>query len=640
MIRFSASVELQAAAGNGPRRLAIVAYNGAEMTVDGFGPVVVDLAGMHIAGSVPILVDHENKVSAIAGTGSASTDGKSLIVAGTVADSAAGRAVVALLESGAQLQASIGCDPMASARVDAGATLTANGRSIKAGKRGFVHVQKSALKEISIVALGADGTSSVSLAAHRAGKVRPMKTFEEYVESLELDPAALTDGQRAKLQAQFTKQAEPEETPATAAQLVSIMAGCPQSLQLRAANEQWSESRIKSEALSHLRAQRPGYGVGVLGGTGDHGATEDHIAAGLLIRCGYHAAAEKAYPARVMEQVRAGKLDRMSLTDSVTMAARLNGVTGDIDTMLRASTLSLSNVLANVLGKMLENTWQASPKTWGSWCAPRVAKDFKAQSAVRVSHIDGVTQYAEGGELSHGYLTDNAIAWQVYSFGRILTMPRTTIINDDLNALAEVPMGMAMAAERSTADLIYATLMADASTNFSAGHGNVLTSGTSALSASSLTTAIKQLRVQTAPNGSPLNIPPATLVVPPTLEQTARALLQSNLVLRDQTSDKQPMGNTFLGVANLEVEPRLELGCTSPIIGSSAQTGSAAKWYLFGGPQYLPAIVGFLRTGNGPIVEAAGPDYNFNMPGQSYRVLLDVGFSLGDYRAAQRAAGA
>lgn len=251
-----------------------------------------------------------------------------------------------------------------------------------------------------------------------------------------------------------------------------------------------------------------------------------------------------------------------------------------------------------------------------------------------------LNQLAPGGEITHANIQDSAIAWQVFTFAKMLTVPRTLIINDDLSGFSEIPQAFAQMSERACSDLVYATLISNPSSFFSVGNGNTQTGGTSPLSSASLKTAILQLRKQTGPNGSPLNNPPATLIVPPALEQTAKELLHSAWQFRDQTSDRQMAGNSFANIVNLEVEARLELGCTSPISGSTAQTGSATRWYLTSTADRLPAIMGFLKTGNGPIIETAGPDYNFSSPGLSVRVLLDAGFALGDYRAMQHSAGA
>lgn len=111
MVRFSVPVKLKAKAAAGSRRLSIVAYSGGLMDVAGFGPVVIDLAGMTFNASLPLLADHENAVSAVVGAGSPRVESGRLILDGTTSGTR-GAEVVSLLESGAPLQASVGASPL------------------------------------------------------------------------------------------------------------------------------------------------------------------------------------------------------------------------------------------------------------------------------------------------------------------------------------------------------------------------------------------------------------------------------------------------------------------------------------------------------------------------------------------------
>ena len=133
---------------------------------------------------------------------------------------------------------------------------------------------------------------------------------------------------------------------------------------------------------------------------------------------------------------------------------------------------------------------------------------------------------------------------------------------------------------------------------------------------------------------------PATLIVSPENEQAAKTLLHSAWNFRDQSSDRQGTANPYQNIAALEIEPRLSLGCTSPITKSTPQVGSATAWYLTAAPAFLPAIVGFLGSGESPQVLVSGPDTYFANAGTGIRVIHDFGFSLGDYRACVKSAGA
>lgn len=634
------------------------------MTVAGYGPIVVDLAGMELPDVATVLADHENEIGSVVGSAVPQVVNGQLYFDATCADTEAAARVLAILESGVELQASIGCEPLEQRPIRGGESVKVNGQTIES-ESGYTLIPKSRLREITITPIGADASTSVSLAAKLAA-TKGRKTMN-YKAALKQIQAGYTDEEIDAMSEEECKAAlrkcmkaeAPEEKksePASAKAVVDLLGNCGKPIMVRAFDERWTEDRCRHEAVEHLRASRPGPGVGSSGGGGRWGydahreaagVVTDHIAAGILIRAGYESAAEKSYGARTMEEARAGGFHKMTLSDAMLAAARSRGadVSGGIEGLMikaDASTIVINDLLSNVQNKILEIAWQQSPPTWTSWCAPRASKDFKPSKSLRPVFEGKMSPLGNAGEIEHGSISDNLISWQVLPYAKMLSIPMPMIVNDDVGGLAEMPMGLSMMAQRTLSDLIYAALMADTTvmpTNDS--NGNYQSSGSSALSSTSLGTAIKKLRLQTAPNGSPLNLQPATLVVPPALEQTARAILNSTFVFRDVSSaDKLPAGNPLASIANLEVEPRLELGCTSPVVGSTLQTGSATRWYLFANAAALPAIVGSWNGSLIPTITTAGPEYAFNTWAVSMRAIAAWGFALGDFRACQKSAGA
>ena len=63
-------VTIEAAAEGGKPRVTGVAYSGGKMSLPGWKhPVVVDLSGMEIPDSVPLLTNHENRTGSRVGMG-------------------------------------------------------------------------------------------------------------------------------------------------------------------------------------------------------------------------------------------------------------------------------------------------------------------------------------------------------------------------------------------------------------------------------------------------------------------------------------------------------------------------------------------------------------------------------------------
>ena len=100
-------------ASNGAKPKVVgVAYSGGKMNLPGWRhPVVVDLAGMEIPESVPLLTNHENKTDSRIGLISAAVRNNALEITGEiVSDSRDAADIIAQGKAGADWQLSIGAD--------------------------------------------------------------------------------------------------------------------------------------------------------------------------------------------------------------------------------------------------------------------------------------------------------------------------------------------------------------------------------------------------------------------------------------------------------------------------------------------------------------------------------------------------
>jgi hypothetical protein len=294
------------------------------------------------------------------------------------------------------------------------------------------------------------------------------------------------------------------------------------------------------------------------------------------------------------------------------------------------STYSLPVLLGNTANTMLLSAYRESPQTWRAFADVKSASNFHTQTGVRPSGMQSMALLPRSGEIKHGTITEATYPWSIDTYARLLAIDRRDIVNDSLGAFAENSVAFGRAAARSVNDKAY-TVFLDNSAFFSAGNNNVLTGAGSALSATSLGTALSQLAKQTDPSGNVIDIRGMFLVVPPELEQTAKALLQSDFIQLASTSTG-PTGNSLRNALQLVVEPRLS---------NASYTGnSATAWYLTGAPSDGVLIVGFLDGRENPVVEFFGFDTNPERLTATWRAYHDYGAALGDYRAGQRAAGA
>ncbi|MCK4375007.1 MAG: Mu-like prophage major head subunit gpT family protein, partial [Candidatus Brocadiae bacterium] len=609
LILAVAEVAIQAAGAEGKRpRVSIVAYGGGEMLVSAWGAVVVDLAGLQLPGQVLLLADHHAGLPGIVGQGRAEVRRGQLLVEGhlTVATEA-GQQLVALSKDGIEFQSSIGVRALTHKHVRAGDTVHVNERDLKAGPAGFSLIQTGRLKEVSLLPLGADESTTVSIAARKEGDMP--------------EPEQLTGTEAVVAE---LRQAEASES----ARIAAVKKLCEKhpEIEAKAVAEGWSPEKAELEVL---RASRPAP-PNVTGGPAVPG--RDILAAALILHAGLPAVAEKAYGQKVAEQAQdAGPLSLLDLCAAALRAEALP-VPRQRNEMIRAafSTTSLPIALGDAANKVLLAAYREAPATWASFAKAVDVNDFKTTHGLRVSAIGNMEPVPPDGEIKHGVLTEADIPFSVATFGKMLRVTRQTIINDDMGFLNDLTAAYGRMARRGLNDLVWGVVMANAGDFFSAANANLETGATSALDIDALAAAVLAMRKQRDADDNDLDIAPAVLSVPPELEVTARAILES---IELQAASGDPMGNALKGIAKLEVEPRLSNT-------AKFTTASTTAWYLWASPQDAALIVAFLKGQREPTVENLGLQAEANTLGLSLRVYFDYGSSLGDHRAAVKSAGA
>lgn len=635
----AASVDIQAAAD--PRRkprVEIVAYQGAEMTVAGWGPVVIDLRNLDAAAMVPILADHDATLRGIVGQGSPAIRSGKLLVSGEIADTESARQVVELAKSGFPFQASVGVEPIERRDVRPGETVAVNSRTIKAGPRGLTLVVRSRLREVSITALASDPATSVAIAAKKGrGKMSKKRTGENEEEVRDQSRAALPENQpdlsdpdRVRARWAREKWHDPTGGPHQRAEAAMIRAAAGR-IPYADFERVLLEERVNDAELRALYADLPKH-PGRSPGTTPRESGPEVLEGAILARLGREGLGEKLLGAQTMQKAR--DIGAHCLADILRFALQREHreAPRTPDGLIRAafSTVGLPVALGNTLGKVAMDAYASAPATWRSWCQIRSATSFKDHTGIRLSDALKLEEYAAGGELHHADLQEATYTFKVATYGKIVQISRQDIINDDLGLFDSIPTLFGRSAARKLNDLVYTVLLGNAGSFFSAGNNNYLDGAGSALSITSLASAIQAVRNQTDTDGAPLDLVPRVLLAPPALEPTARQLLNSTEVLR-VTTDQLPTGNPLQGLnLALEVEPRIE---------SAAFAGSSeTQWYLLCGPADGAMIVAFLNGQQSPTVETVdpGPD----VLGSAWRVYMDFGAALADGKAGVKSAGA
>lgn len=292
------------------------------------------------------------------------------------------------------------------------------------------------------------------------------------------------------------------------------------------------------------------------------------------------------------------------------------------------TTGDFSNLLASTANKAMLKGWMEAPETFGAWTSTGSLPDFKATSRVDIGAFPALSLIPEGAEYTYATLSDRGETAQIATYGKLFSITRQAIINDDLNAFTRIPASMARAARRTVGNLVYAILtgnptMGDSVALFHANHSNLDTGGGSALSVTSLAAARVKMAKQTGQQAEPLNIQPAHLIVPVALRDTAAVILASEY--NPDATNKLQAPNPVRGMVDVIADPRLD-------------ANSATAWYLTASPTAYDAIeVLYLDGNDAPFLDQQA---GWNVDGTEFKVRIDAGVKAWDYRTLYKSAGA
>jgi hypothetical protein len=312
--------------------------------------------------------------------------------------------------------------------------------------------------------------------------------------------------------------------------------------------------------------------------------------------------------------------------DRMTLATRmLNHRSGGMH-----STSDFSSLLANVASRRLRAAYDENPGTYRRWArrAPN-APDFKSMSVVQLSAMPDLLQVNEHGEFKYGAMRDGAETYGLLTYGRIVSLSRQAVINDDLRAFDRMNVGFGASSARLENRTVYAQLtanaaMADTVALFHATHANLGTGAGSALQLSSLTAMRTAMRLQKGLQNEELNLVPAYLIVPAALEQTAYQLTSANYVPATQSAVSE-----FRAGGRTSLEPVVE-----PILDAN----SATAWYAAAQNSQVDTVeFCYLDGAEGPVLES---EMGFEVDGISLKARLDFAAKVIDHRGLYKANGA
>lgn len=350
------------------------------------------------------------------------------------------------------------------------------------------------------------------------------------------------------------------------------------------------------------------------------------------------------------------KLEQAGVTFREAMRASDGRGGMDADELREAGTTSnFATYLNDKATKRLMWGYGEVTTSWRRYARTYSVPDFKPISFVRLTEMQDLLEVKEGGAYQDSEISEIVgPSISVKKFGRLFSLTREALINDDLNQLRDRPAGFGRSAARTIAKAVIGFFEGNPTTYdgtalFDVTHNNMVpnvASGASTdpvLSEQSLAAALTLMRRQTDPNGNVIGLAPRTVVIPPELDLVIDRILTSTTVPLagffqggTTTAPDHGMGGTNV-LSRRNLTPVVEEYLTDP-----------TDWYLFADMGEAPTIaVGFLNGVETPAIMLKDPGMRLILGGSDpysmeydeivWKIRHEWGVAVLDWRGAVKA---
>lgn len=596
----------------GNKKMTINAYNGGLIDVGWGRQVGIEVAGVkwRSDNAVPILCQHDAwSIDAICGQAKKiKCEGASIDVEADfmpVSDTA--KKIHELTKAGFKFQASVGVTAEDVLFIGEDEHYELNGSEVEGP---CYIVRAGVLNEVSIVPLGADGSTATAIAAasHKGKEATIMAEVKKEVEAAKPVETVTVE---AALKAERDRVASISKVCEGHADIMAqaVEAGwtaekaeleCLKAEKLAAKQEKIEAARPGAPAIIDLKAAAPKDAKTVTAAACMGAAMSDKVLAEQFKGVDLDAAKDLGVT-RLSDIFAAFGVEYRPGNDaSMTKALRAAFSTADIPA-----------VLSNVAFKFALAGFGAAGDEWRRISRAVAVKDFKAVKGVRLLMGGLLKPLAKGGELEHVALSDDSRDLQAATKGSIVGITREDLINDDLGVLSTIPERFGMMAGRTINADVFGKLSTTGS-DYGANTSGALTLDNLA-AAYALAMGIKD------GEGNPIGPMPNKILVSPANYIKALGIYQSEQVTGGSAKDVRQ--NVLRGI----LEP-----ISSPYLSGSA-------YWLFN--DMFPLVdVAFLNGRQTPVIETANVD--FDQLGIYMRCYFDFGVGAGEYKAALYSTGA
>jgi phage head maturation protease len=263
----------------------------------------------------------------------------------------------------------------------------------------------------------------------------------------------------------------------------------------------------------------------------------------------------------------------------------------------------------------------ADDDQWRQLSREKSANDFRPNPVTGLTGTPEFLVVEENGEYTYASFQDIGDSFKLWTAGRIISLSRQLIINDQLGLFGDMAGHLGRGAALHEANAVWATLLGnptlgDGKALFHADHGNL--AAASALSVVSLSAGRAAMRKQKDRDGTTLlNVTPKFLIIGPDNETAADQLLTT--VQATQVGNVVP---SFVRSLTVVVDPRI----------------TDYSWYLLADPARTPVLQhAYLRGQRGIYTDTR---VGFEVDGVEYKGRLDFSAKAAGHQGAYKNPGA
>jgi len=304
-----------------------------------------------------------------------------------------------------------------------------------------------------------------------------------------------------------------------------------------------------------------------------------------------------------LSEVGRGEGYEQKLKETIDLLSNARGLPSHKHEYLIREALTTSDfpyLFGDVLDRQVLAQYKATESSWKSYVktstVPRLAPEIGGYRFAVTGGDQRLDKVAEKGEYLASGRDEARYILYVYKYGRQFDISWEAMINDDLNALKDTPMRFAKAALRTEQYTVINQYASDTGTHAAGNLYDDATAGeingsVALLTIANLEAGLEAMAGWVDAGGSPIYNKAKYLVVPPSLEMTARQILTSaTKVWSDNAAGPvaYPTNNVVSQMGlQLIVEPWLPI--------CDATDGNTA-WYLFADPGDIACLeAGYLR---------------------------------------------